>query len=66
MNWHESTIAGYALLALTVVAFQVASRNPDSRIPPLSATLGRVMATRSGRVAVLAAWTWLGLHLFAL
>jgi hypothetical protein len=66
MAWHEITIAGYALLALTVVAFQVASRRPDSRIPPLSSTLGTVMATRSGRVAVLAGWVWLGLHFFAL
>jgi hypothetical protein len=66
MSWHEITIGGYALLALTVVAFQIASRNPDSRIPPLSSTLGRVMSTRSGRVAVLAAWAWLGLHFFAL
>jgi len=66
MNWHEITIAGYALLAFAVVAFQLASRNPDSRIPPLSTALGRVMATRSGRVAVLAAWVWLGLHFFAL
>jgi hypothetical protein len=66
MTWHEITIAGYALLALTVVAFQVASRKPDSRIPPLRTTLGRVMATRSGRVAVLAAWAWLGLHFLAL
>jgi len=44
MNWREITIAGYALLALAVVAFQVASRNADSRIPPLSTALGRVMA----------------------
>jgi hypothetical protein len=66
MNWREITIAGYALLALAVVAFQVASRNDDSRIPPLSTALGRVMTTRSGRVAVLAAWVWVGLHFFAL
>ena len=65
MNWHEITIAGYALLA-SVVAFQLTSRNPDSHVPPLSTALGRVMATRSGRVAVLAAWVWLGLHFFAL
>ena len=65
MSWHEITVGGYALLALTVVAFQVASRNTDSRIPPLRTTLGQVMATRSGRLTVLAAWVWLGLHLFA-
>ena len=66
MNWREFTIGGYAMLAFTLVAFQLASRRPDSRIPPLSSSLGRVMATRSGRVAVLAAWAWLGLHFFAL
>jgi Family of unknown function (DUF6186) len=66
MRWREITIAGYAILALAVVAFQVASRSTDSRIPTMSATLGRAMATRSGRVAILAGWAWLGLHFFAL
>jgi len=66
MGWHEATVSGYVLLILTVVALQLASRPPHSRIPPLSTVLARVMTSRSGRVAVAAAWVWLGLHFFAL
>ena len=66
MGWHEATIAGYVLLILAVIALQVASRPPHSRIPSLSTVLARVMTSRSGRVAIAAAWVWLGLHFFAL
>ncbi|MGO9139919.1 MAG: DUF6186 family protein [Streptosporangiaceae bacterium] len=36
-----------------------------SRIPSLGETLSRVMSTRTGRVGMLVAWAWLGLHFFA-
>jgi hypothetical protein len=66
MTWREITILGYTVLGVAVVALQVASGTPGSRIPSLRTVLGRVMSTRAGRVAVLAAWAWLGLHFFAL
>jgi len=65
MTGLEISVAGCALLTLTVAGVQVASRNVDLRIRPRSTTLGQVIATRSGRLTVVAAWVWLGLHLFA-
>ncbi|HEX6675282.1 MAG TPA: DUF6186 family protein [Actinomycetes bacterium] len=59
------TIAGYLLIAAAAAGLQLLSRREGSRIPPLGAVLGRVMRTRSGRVGVLAAWAWLGIHFFA-
>ncbi len=34
-------------------------------IPSLQEVLTRVMRTRTGRVGVLVAWAWVGLHFFA-
>jgi hypothetical protein len=34
-------------------------------IPPLGDLLTRIMRSRTGRVGVLVAWAWLGLHFFA-
>jgi hypothetical protein len=61
----DLTIAGYLLIAAAAAGLQLLSRREGSRIPPLGAVLGRVMRTRSGRVGVLAAWAWLGIHFFA-
>jgi hypothetical protein len=61
----DLTIAGYLLIAAVAAGLQLLSKREGSRIPPLGAVLGRVMRTRSGRVGVLAAWAWLGIHFFA-
>jgi Family of unknown function (DUF6186) len=61
----DLTIAGYLLIAAAAAGLQLLSRREGSRIPPLGAVFGRVMRTRSGRVGVLAAWAWLGIHFFA-
>jgi Family of unknown function (DUF6186) len=34
-------------------------------LPSIGAILSRIMRARTGRVGVLAAWAWLGLHFFA-
>jgi hypothetical protein len=65
MNSHDLTAAGFALFALLGVLLQGLSLRRKSQIPPLGAAFGRLMRTRSGRVGVLAAWAWLGLHFFA-
>ncbi len=65
MSSHDLTVLGYVLLLLAGVVLQVlATRNP-ARIPSLGDVLSRVMRTRTGRVGVLVAWAWLGLHFFA-
>jgi hypothetical protein len=65
MSSHAFAVLVYVLLALTGVALEVASRFEGSRVPSLGTLLGSAMQTRSGRVGILAAWLWVGLHFFA-
>ena len=57
-------IAGYLLLAGVIVALQIAAVTGDRPIPTFGKVLSRIMRTRAGRIGVLAAWAWLGLHFF--
>jgi hypothetical protein len=59
------TIAGYVICVLTLVGLEFASSFKRSGIPPFREVVGRLMSTRSGRVAMLTTWAWLGLHFFA-
>ncbi len=65
MTWREITIGGYLVLVLAGLLLELASRRAQSRVPAFSELLSEAMSTRSGRVSVLAAWTWVGLHFFA-
>jgi hypothetical protein len=65
MNGHDVTVAGYVLIASSGVGLEVYARQGRSRIPTIGTVLSRVMRTRSGRVGVVAAWAWLGMHYFA-
>jgi hypothetical protein len=44
---------------------QVLAARTQGPIPPLGDLLTRIMRSRTGRVGVLVAWAWLGLHFFA-
>lgn len=65
MSAHDVTIAGYLLVLLAGLLLELLAIRAPSRIPPLGDVLTRVMRTRTGRVGVLVAWAWLGLHFFA-
>ncbi len=65
MNSHDLTVAGFLLILLTGLVLEWLARREGSRIPTLDTVLRRAMATRSGRVGVISAWAWLGLHFFA-
>jgi Family of unknown function (DUF6186) len=65
MNSHNVTIAGYAVILLAAAGLQLAATKTKAPVPPLGAVLSRIMRTRTGRVGVLVAWAWLGLHFFA-
>ena len=65
MNSREITITGYLIMVCCGIALEVLARRPRARIPPLGDVLTRAMRTRTGRVGVLVAWAWLGLHFFA-
>jgi hypothetical protein len=65
MNSHNVTVAGYVLVLLAGVFAQVLATRTRVPIPSLGEVLTRIMRTRTGRVGVLVAWAWLGLHFFA-
>ena len=67
MNSRDLTVLGYLLVVLAGVLLElIAVRTRGrARIPPLGDVFTRIMRTRTGRVGVLVAWAWLGLHFFA-
>jgi Family of unknown function (DUF6186) len=65
MNSHDVTVAGYVLVLLAGVLAQLLATRTRVPIPSLGEVLTRIMRTRTGRVGVLIAWAWLGLHFFA-
>jgi Family of unknown function (DUF6186) len=65
VNSREITITGYLIMVCCGIALEMLARRTQARIPPLGDVLTRAMRTRTGRVGVLVAWAWLGLHFFA-
>ena len=65
MNSHEITIAGYLAMLGGIVLLQVLATRTRVPVPALGDLLTRAMRTRTGRVGVLVAWAWIGLHFFA-
>jgi len=48
-----------------IVLLQVLATRTRVPVPALGDLLTRAMRTRTGRVGVLVAWAWIGLHFFA-
>ena len=65
MSSHVITLAGYLAFLVAGVGLDALAHRPGSRIPTISAVAGRIMHSRTGRIAVVAWWAWLGLHLFS-
>ena len=65
MNSHHIAIAGYLGVLAAVVVLQAAALASRGRLPPLGDVFTRIMRNRTGRVGVLIAWAWIGLHFFA-
>jgi Family of unknown function (DUF6186) len=65
MSSHAITVLGFLIVLAGLITTEVAARRPGSRIPTLGQVFTRVMRTRTGRVGILVAWAWLGLHFFA-
>lgn len=59
------TLAGYLVLGLFAAALALAARLPGSRVAQIGDCVGPALRSRPGRIAVLAAWLWLGWHFFA-
>ena len=65
MNSHTITLAGYLVVLGGIVLLQVLAARTRVPVPSLGELLTRAMRTRTGRVGVLVAWAWIGLHFFA-
>jgi Family of unknown function (DUF6186) len=65
MTSHDVTVAGYLLGALAVVGLEAAAGRGTRGVASIRQVVARVTVTRSGRLGVLVAWAWLGMHLFA-
>ena len=65
MTSHEVTIAGYLVVLAAIAALQLLATRTRVPVPSLGELLTRAMRSRTGRVGVLVAWAWIGLHFFA-
>ncbi len=65
MSSHDLTVTGYLVVLLAAAGLQAVALQTSAPVPPLGEVLTRIMRTRIGRVGVLVAWAWLGLHFFA-
>lgn len=65
MTSHVITVAGYLVFVAAGIVLNALAHRRGSRIPTIGAVFTRLMHTRTGRIAVIAWWAWLGLHLFS-
>ena len=65
MSSHDVTMAGYLVVVAGIVLLQVLGAWTHVPVPSLGDLLTRAMRTRTGRVGMLVAWAWIGLHFFA-
>ena len=65
MTSHAITIAGYLAVLGGIATLQVLAARTRVPVPSLGDLLTRAMRSRTGRVGILVAWAWIGLHFFA-
>ncbi len=65
MNSHNVTILGYLVVLAAGVLLEVLAIFTPARVPRLGEIFTRIMRSRTGRVGMLVAWAWVGLHFFA-
>ena len=58
------TAVGYAVLLVAALALRVVPAMWQ-RVAPVPEAVAAAMRTASGRVAVLLAWAWIGVHFLA-
>lgn len=65
MNSHDITVAGFLVVLGGLIGTEIVARTRPGRAPTFAQVVTRIMRTRTGRVGILVAWAWLGLHFFA-
>jgi len=64
MNSRDITVLGYMAVLAACILVELLARRTRLRIPTLAEVLTHLMRTRTGRVGMLVAWAWVGLHFF--
>ena len=65
MTSRDATIVGYLTVLAAGITLQVVALRRPGRLPSLGRVLSKVMQARTGRVGIIVAWAWVGLHFFA-
>jgi hypothetical protein len=65
MSSRDLTIIGYLSVLTAGLTLQVVAIRLPGQLPSLGRVLSHVMQTRTGRVGIIVAWAWIGLHFFA-
>lgn len=65
MNSHDVTILGFLLILGAMLGAEGLARSGHTKLPNFAQVCTRIMRTRTGRVGMLVAWAWVGLHFFA-
>ena len=65
MNSHAITILGFLIVLAGLITTEAIARSGKANIPTFAQVCTRIMRTRTGRVGILVAWAWLGLHFFS-
>jgi len=65
LNSHDITVLGFLVILSALIGAEIIARSGRAEIPTFAAVITRIMRTRTGRVGILVAWAWLGLHFFA-
>jgi len=61
MSWRTVTLVGYTVIAIAGLTLEVVARRTGT-IATFDELIRRLLRTRSGRIALFAAWAWLGVH----
>jgi hypothetical protein len=65
MSSRDLTIIGYLSVLAAGITLQVVAICWPGRLPSLGRVLSHIMQSRTGRVGIIVAWAWIGLHFFA-
>jgi uncharacterized protein DUF6186 len=65
LNSHDITVVGFLVILSGLIGAEIIARSGRTEIPRFAEVVTRIMRTRTGRVGILVAWAWLGLHFFA-
>ncbi len=65
MSSHAITVSLYLFFLAVGIGLNVRAHRPGSKIPTMSQVWRRIMHSRTGRIALVAWWAFIGMHFFS-